>query len=113
MAFSCEKEGGCIEPDIICNVNNPKTELTWLKAEVQRRQQNHTDVEKYFYIQQATYNGQTVFMYNNCCPMCSTIVPVYNCQGELLFHLGQNPEEDKKIKDIKILWKPGNFACAQ
>jgi len=116
MAFSCEKED---EVHLLsssantCTVNNPLEELTWLKAEVQRRQQNPSDVEKYFYIQQAEYNGQTVFIYNNCCPMCGTIVPVYNCQGERILNLSDKPEEGKNLKNVRVLWKPSNYACVE
>jgi hypothetical protein len=112
MAFSCEKENDCVVPAATCSVTNPVTDMAWLKAEVQRREKSGSEIEKYFYIQQAEYNGQTIFMYNNCCPMCGTVVPAYNCQGELLFYLGQKPEEDKKIRNTKILWKPNNFTCA-
>ena len=45
--------------------------------------------------------------------MCNTIVPAYNCQGELLFYLGQEPEKDEEIKNEKIIWKPADFACAE
>jgi hypothetical protein len=111
MAFSCEKEKDCITPVNICAVDNPTQNLPWLKAEIQRREQSGSEVEKYFYIQQAEYKGQTVFIYNNCCPMCMTIVPVYNCQGEQLFYLGQVTGETEQLKNIKLLWKPANFAC--
>lgn len=113
MAFSCDKGEGCIVPANSCNVGSPLAELAWLKAEIQRREQSGSEVEKYFYIQQAEYNGQTIFIYNNCCPMCNTIVPAYNCQGELLFYLSEKPEEAKKIKNSKMLWKPKNYAGVQ
>jgi len=111
MAFSCEKEG-CM-PSNTCGVTNPTEELGWLKAEIADREQRTSDFNKYFYIQQAEYNGQTIFIYSNCCPMCNTIVPVYNCQGELLFYLNQDPEKDKEIKSEKVVWKPADFACAK
>ncbi|GEO03444.1 hypothetical protein AAE02nite_11080 [Adhaeribacter aerolatus] len=112
MAFSCEKE----EDQVLllnntCTVNRPLEELAWLKAEVQRQEQSTSDVAKYFYIQQAEYKQQTVFIYNSCCPMCSIIVPVYNCQGELLFYLSDKPEEGQNIKNTKVIWKPKNYAC--
>ncbi|MDB5261344.1 MAG: hypothetical protein JWQ14_625, partial [Adhaeribacter sp.] len=74
MAFSCEKEESYLASNT-CKVNNPTAELAWLKAEINRREQNPTYVAKYFYIQQAEYKQQTVFIYNNCCPVCGTTTP--------------------------------------
>lgn len=114
MAFSCEKEEDQIRlSSNTCSVIKPTEELAWLKAEIQRQKQSTSDVAKYFYIQQAEYKQQTVFIYNSCCPMCMTIVPVYDCQGELLFYLSDKPEESQNIKNAKIIWKPNNFACAE
>lgn len=110
MAFSCEKEEA-IALTSICAVTNPTEELGWLKAEIENREQSTSDINKYFYIQQAEYNGQAIFIYNNCCPMCNTIIPAYNCQGELLFYLNQDTEESKKIENTKIIWQPEDFAC--
>jgi len=109
MAFSCEKEE---MPGNTCGVNNPLKELSWLKSYIQRQEQNYPDIAKYLYIAQAEYNGQAVFLYYNCNPLYDTIVPVYNCQGELLFYLGQEPEKGAGIKNEKVIWKPANFACA-
>ena len=110
MAFSCEKEEAIVLTSI-CAVTNPTEELAWLKAEINSREQSTSDINKYFYIQQAEYNGQVIFIYNNCCPMCNTIIPAYNCQGELLFYLNQDLEESKKIKNTKVIWQPKDFAC--
>ena len=112
MAFSCDKEENYIAPlGNACSVNNPAEDLAWLKAEIQRLEQLNSDIAKYFYIQQAEYKQQTVFIYNNCCPMCGTIVPVYNCQGELLFYLSDKPEEVKNIKNQTVIWQPKDYAC--
>ncbi|KAA5542398.1 hypothetical protein [Adhaeribacter rhizoryzae] len=114
MAFSCEKEEGNFEPlSNICSVKNPVEELGWLKEEIQSRERTDSEIYKYFYILQAEYNQQTVFIYDNCCPMCSSVTPVYNCQGKLLFYLSNKPEESKRIKNAKIIWKPNNFACPE
>ena len=67
MAFSCDKEENYIAPlGNACSVNNPAEDLAWLKAEIQRLEQLNSDIAKYFYIQQAEYKQQTVFIYNNC-----------------------------------------------
>jgi len=115
MAFSCEKDEttNMLVSGNTCTVNNPVEELAWLKAEIQHREQSPSEFEKYFDIQQAEYNQQTVFIYNSCCPVCTTSVPVYNCQGELLFYGIDKPQEAKKIKNIKIIWQPKDYACVQ
>jgi len=103
LAFSCKDQG----PDLICNVNNPTEDLPWLKSEIERRKQSQNDISKYFYIEQGEYNGQTVFIYNNCCPMCNTILSVYDCNGKKLFDLDSTIE----IKNIKKIWVPEDFPC--
>jgi len=104
LAFSCKEK---VHPSPTCNVKNPTEELAWLKAEIDRREKSHSDMEVYFYIEQGEYNDQTVFLYNNCCPMCNTIIPVYDCLGTKLFDLSPGIE----IKNIKVIWKPDGNPC--
>ncbi len=104
MIISCKKEE--VDPDKnTCGVVSPVTELDWLKQEIARREQDTTDLNKYFFIQQGSSNGQTVFIYNNCCPFCSTVLLVYNCEGENIKIAPQG------IGDVKVIWSPANFAC--
>ena len=105
MAVSCKKE--VVEPNKnTCGVVSPTTELDWLKQEIARRDQDTTDIKKYFYIQQGVYHGQTVFLYNNCCPYCSTIILAYTCEGELI-----NKINLQEVTDTKVIWAPVDFEC--
>jgi len=108
LFFSCSDNDDTVEA--ACGVDNPIEELPWLKAEIASRESKTTDISKYFYIAQATYNSQTVYVYEDCCPVCNTAVLVYNCKGELL---GQVHAEitRKSLKNSKIIYKPDNFAC--
>ena len=96
--------------DSICNTTDPETQLGWLKEEIVKRKADTIDITKYFYISQATYNSQTVFVYNDCCPICNTSIYVYNCFGD---RIGQVHDDIKweDIKNSKIIFKPQNFAC--
>jgi len=104
LTLSCKEK---VKPSSICDVGNPTQDLPWLKAEIQSREQDHGDVAKYFFIEQGEYNNQTVFLYDNCCPMCNTIITVYDCSGIKLFDLSPGIE----IKNIKTIWKPEGNPC--
>ena len=70
-----------------CNAPNPIEDLAWLKAEVADLS-NSDLAKKYWFITQATFRQETVFIVRNCCPTCNTLPsPVYSCNGELLFVL--------------------------
>ncbi len=89
-----------------CGVKNPTEDLSWLKQEISKRDQNLTDLNKYFFIQQAEYEGQTVFVYSNCCPFCDTMLLVYNCEGVLL-----QSSDNQKIINSKVIYRPSDFKC--
>jgi hypothetical protein len=79
-------------------VNNPAQDLPWLREKVKALRERQSSYE---YIQQATYRGQTVFIFGNCCPSCNTVVPVYNCQGELICTLYSKkcPDFEDEVKN--------------
>lgn len=92
-----------------CNVNNPIEDLPWLKAEVADLNDSELG-RKYWFITQATYKLQTVFIVKNCCPNCGTLPPpVYACSGELLFR--GSDEQYKDVHSERLLWKPTEYAC--
>lgn len=93
----------------ICNVTNPIEDLPWLKAEVDDL--NDTELgRKYWFITQATYKLETVFIVKNCCPNCNTLPPpVYACNGELLFR--GSDEQYNEINGERLIWKPTDYAC--
>jgi hypothetical protein len=78
-AFSCKKEGD--SPQAPCAVANPAQDLPWLKEKIEALSSLDSSYE---YIQQATYQGQTVFIFRNCCENCNSTAPVYNCRGEVI-----------------------------
>lgn len=94
-----------------CNVSNPIENLSWLKDEILNLQQSDSDLKKYFFVTQNTLNGETVFIFPNCCPQCSTVVPVFNCEGENLGFVGSGNINNNILDNDVIIWKPNNFAC--
>ncbi|CAN5913923.1 hypothetical protein BH24BAC1_BH24BAC1_33250 [soil metagenome] len=111
MAFSCDTEI-CIEgPENTCAVTNPVEDLPWLQEKIGGLQQSDPSVAPYFYITQALYENKTVFIFENCCPHCTTVVPVYDCQGQQLFLAHERTDFQQKAKNSRLIWQPENFAC--
>lgn len=82
IILSCKKEDTAVVNP--CSVTNPAQDLPWLRDRVASITQEDSS---YQYIQQAEYNGQTVFYFGNCCPSCNTVAPVLDCQGELICYV--------------------------
>ena len=61
---SCEEDNRT--PSNICSVNDPTIELLWLANSVEEFEQSTSEASKYFYISQASYLGNTVFVLENC-----------------------------------------------
>lgn len=94
----------------ICGVNDPTEELVWLKAEITIRKRDVSEDAKYQYISQADLDGETVFLYRNCDPKANTVIPVYDCEGELLGVVGKEfTLED--FTNILLIFKPLDFVC--
>ncbi|HMJ71221.1 MAG TPA: hypothetical protein VK508_20135 [Cyclobacteriaceae bacterium] len=92
------------EPQV-CDVEDPVNELQWLKdkaAEIQ----NSEFSAKYFYIEEADYNGQVVFYVNNCCPMCTTFITYYDCSGTPLEEV-----DASQVKNGRRIWTPEGLEC--
>lgn len=86
-----------------CSVNDPVTELDWLKEIIETYQGGTTDLT----VEQATYRFKTIFIATPCCSMCDAtygivIPPVYNCKGEELEGLSADSEE---IWNKKVIWQ--------
>lgn len=107
LSFACKDDDNTTTT---CGTNDPVNDLGWLKAEIELRESNkESGAYQYFYIQQATYLGQTVFIYNGCCPMCGFYVPVLNCSGQEIFQL--DAENSKSLRNVRLLWAPEEFQC--
>lgn len=98
--------------DIIsaCAVNNPAEDLEWLKAEIDRRNENPTDDMKYCYIVQAQLNGQDVFIYEDCNPLINKAIFILNCDG-IGINTEDNPTAFDQVENKIIIWKGSNFTC--
>ena len=94
-----------------CMVNNPATDLPWLKAIISQYETSAVEMSQYLYITQATHEGHSVFIFGSCCPNCNTVIPVYDCHGDFLFYRFDKEQADK-IKDEKMIWRAANSMCA-
>ncbi len=84
-------------------------ELPWLEAKVNEIRES--SLTEYFYFVQAQYESKTVFLLQNCCPHCGTIVPVYDCSGTLIGHLGPGDIDPTQVSEEIVVWRPDNSAC--
>ncbi len=107
-ALSCKKEEERIANT--CSVGNPVQDLPWLREKVKALQSQATSSG---FIEQATYQGQTVFIFSDCCTACNTVVPVYNCQGELICTLYSPacPDFLEQVKDRITIATPKRQDC--
>lgn len=78
----------------------------WLNKTIADLEQSNESLRKYFYIVEATYEGECVVFVNSCCPTCLTAFIVYRCNGTELSNA-----DTGKIKDPFVIWKPDDFAC--
>jgi hypothetical protein len=100
--ISCheEKDPGSVE--------NPVKELPWLVDRIQELE--NSELGQYFYFTQAKYGNETVFILGNCCPMCDSNIPVYNCSGEQIGIVYGDIPETILDNDI-LIWKSTNSTC--
>ncbi len=98
------------QDDAPCATTDPTNDLEWLKEAVATMEADTSELAKYFFIEQATYNGEVVFVFSNCCPNCNTVVNVFNCQGELLGQLyDEVPYE--QIRNPTVIYKRADSPC--
>ena len=96
ISQSCTTDDAILPIISACDVANPIENLAWLKNQVTEIIENESDVAPFFFIEIAEYKGETIFISNNCCAICGTVVPIYNCSGELLGLLN----DEIKINDV-------------
>ncbi|SRR6056297_436020 len=88
---------------------NPIDNLPWLKTLINEFKEDQSDLAGFFFIEIAEYSEETIFMSNNCCPICGTVVPIYNWKGESLGFLNdQIPVE--KIRNSRIIFKRSDYS---
>lgn len=105
--------GSCADHDVnenSCSVANPVTDLAWLAAEVEVMAQS--GMAHYLYVIQARNGSQTVFIFANCCPVCSSVFVVYNCAGERIGSLGDGEFDFENMQRTEVIWHAPNSSCA-
>lgn len=108
---SCNNDKDDINTKSACGVDNPIENLAWLKDMIQEKGQNYSDLYKYMYIKQSTYNNEAVFIDANCCPECNSVFPVYNCSGEEIGVIGDEKFPSDLFSKGKVIWKSKDNEC--
>jgi hypothetical protein len=94
------------DKELTCGFVNPTADLMWLKAEIASLEATKSVVYPYIYLVHGELNGETVFVFENCCPFCDSAPIVYNCHGEpVQFQSGQT------LQKVKVIWRPDGFQC--
>ncbi|GHE71564.1 MULTISPECIES: hypothetical protein [Roseivirga] len=81
---------------------------SWLQDKIEELE--NSGMNEYNYIQKATYQGQLVLLFGNCCPMCGSIFSVYSCEGTLIGHIGNEIMIDD-LQNPTLLWKASDSQC--
>lgn len=108
LTFSCNEES---QPNASCSVENPIEDLDWLAAAIHTM--SESGMSQFLYVTQARYGFTTVFIFGNCCPNCSSIIPVYNCSGDRIGYIGNGDGDiDANLLNSDVLvWKADNSSC--
>lgn len=97
-----------------CGVENPVLDLTWLKNEIEQRENDQIEETidwQYHYIMQVAFEKQDVFIYGNCDPLLNSVSPVYNCSGEALGFIGDENFPTDLFSTANIIWKGQGNQC--
>lgn len=105
LLVSCREE---TDPKRACSVDNPVEDLAWLASQIQEWES--TNWREYAFVTQAKYENETVFIFGNCCPMCNTVIPVYNCSGERIGIINYDIDEHI-LKNEVLIWKSEFSTC--
>ena len=111
LIMSCSSDDNVIDDsNLICSVENPIENLTWLKSEIDLLK---NDGEKYNYVIQTKHNDQTVFVFRNCNPFSNSVILVRNCEGENIGSIGTRQEDISSsiLENGTIIWKSDKFEC--
>ncbi len=95
---------------IACQSERPLEELPWLRAEVQSILDMGEQGNE-FYIEKGQLKGQTVFILNNCCALCNSVIPVLDCEGNVVSDLSGLESQGISLENMRLLWQPENFTC--
>jgi hypothetical protein len=97
------------EPDpgpSVCGVTNPTENLPWLKTIIDNFKKDTSTSASLHYVQQGTYQGNTVFIVGTCIPWCElSCVRIVDCEGN---NLDSPLELDGPAT---VIWKAENCSC--
>ena len=100
VVFSCQPQ----ENPRICKVEEPLTDLVWLKELLATAADSELSI--YSYLIQGTFQEESVFILGNCCPFCNWMPVVMDCQGNSIPHANLF-----EVKGQKVIWRPKGSAC--
>jgi hypothetical protein len=107
LTFSCSDDS---DPIRACNVDNV-LDMPWMQELIAETEEFEVGRD-YTYITMGIYDSQTVFVLNNCCPLCNSIIPVYDCSGSTLGTVGSEGISADEISDMEVIWKSSNNSCS-
>ena len=112
LVVACRTHDGLEESNsTYCGVNDPATEIEWLRTELKQYESSSTHMDVYLYT--ALYNGNRVFYIDICCPVCGTMPPeVRDCDGNVLGRLGDGISTEN-FSDSKVIWRTLNGVCSR
>ena len=110
ISQSCNNDDESLPIISACDVTNPIENLPWLKTQVEEIIENKSDIAPFFFIEIAEYRGETIFISNNCCAICGTIVPIYNCRGELLGLLNDEIKINE-VMNVQTIFSRPDSTC--
>ncbi len=62
--------------------------LTIIKEKIESYISDDSIIKDYLFVFKANYQGNTVFVFGNCCPFCNTLPPeVLDCSGKFLGYI--------------------------
>ena len=106
LTFSCSDDS---DPIRACNVDNV-LDLPWLEELIAETEEFEIGRD-YSFITMGTYQSQTVFVLQNCCPNCNSTFPVFDCSGNPLGSIGPEGVPFEEIANREVIWKSSNNSC--
>jgi hypothetical protein len=103
----------CKEENIIsnyCNIINPISDLNWISVRIQELEQNSYTTSQYYYLTQAIFKNETIFVFGNCCPFCNSVSVVQSCTGQIIGVLGMDIDMNE-LNEAEVIWKHPDSTC--
>lgn len=107
LLLACSDNDDDFKAIAACGFENVTEELSWLKAEIERREESSSEDLIYCYITISEIDGESVFIYRDCNPLIDkACCPIYDCNGNLLPY-----DKISLVSNERIIWKSKDFAC--